>query len=99
MWKQINFSTDDPRPGATTHVQREVVDGTIENIEDKEEMEAEIQKVTELRFDYAHSAKITLSSLSEKLGYLSDTEFAEQLLSGTAEIPDDVDDTTALVLE
>ena len=53
----------------------------------------------EQRFDLAHSAPITMSSLAEKLGYLSDTEFAQQLLSGQVEIPSDVDDTTAIVLE
>ena len=40
-----------------------------------------------------------MSSLAEKLGYLSDTEFATQLLRGKALIPSDVDDTTAMVLD
>ena len=62
-------------------------------------MEKEIQVVTELRFDLAHSAPITLSSLSTKLGYLSDTEFAAELLGGRAKIPSDVDAQTALVLK
>lgn len=99
MWPTINRSVDDPRLGATDHVQRLRRDGTIENITDKDAMNAEIQYVTEQRFDLAHSAPITMSSLATKLGYLSDTEFAKQLLGGHVNIPSDVDDTTTLVLE
>ena len=40
-----------------------------------------------------------MSSLAARLDYLSDTEFAQQLLSGQVEIPLDVDDTTTIVLE
>ena len=68
-------------------------------MENEEEMVREIQTVTEQRFDLAHSAPITMSSLAEKLGYLSDTEFAKQLLQGEALIPSDVDDTTTMVIE
>ena len=50
-------------------------------------------------FDLVHSTNISLSSLKEKLQYPSNKEFAKELLDGTAEIPDDVDDTTALVLK
>ena len=44
------------------------------------------------------SAPITMSSLREKLGFLLDTEFANNLLSGKVDIPDDVDDVTAMIL-
>ena len=40
-----------------------------------------------------------MSSLAARLDYLSDTEFAQQLLSGQVEIPLDVDDTTTIILE
>ena len=98
MWFTINRSLDDPRLGATMKVQK-VVNGEVVEIDNKEAMNAEIQLVTEKRFDLAHSAKITLSSLQEKLGYLSDTEFAKELLGGEAVIPADVDETTTMVLE
>jgi hypothetical protein len=44
------------------------------------------------------STPITMSSLREKLGFLSDTKFANNLLSGNVDIPDDVDDVTAMIL-
>jgi hypothetical protein len=69
----------------------------VDIIETKE-MNAEIQQVTEQRFDLSMSASITISSLQEKLGFLSDTEFATNLLSGKVEIPDDVDNVTAMIL-
>ena len=40
-----------------------------------------------------------MASLANNLGYLLDTEFAQQLLSKQVAIPLDVDDTTAIVLE
>ncbi len=43
-------------------------------------------------------ASITMSSLQEKLGFLSDTKFATNLLSGDIKIPDNVDDVTAMIL-
>ena len=98
VWYVINRALDDPRLGATLKVQK-MVNGEVTAITDKEDMNAEIQQVTEKRFDLAHSAKISLSSLKDKLGYLSDTEFAKELLDGSVDIPSDVDDTTTLVLE
>ena len=97
-WWKINAVTDDPKTGAINRVDREER-GKIVAVRDKEGMEREIQAVTELRFDLAHSAPVTLSSLSTKLGYLSDTEFAAELLGGRAKIPADVDARTALVLK
>ena len=55
----INRSLDEPRLGPTLKVQKMVNDVMVE-IEDKEEMNTEIQKVTAKRFDLAHSANITL---------------------------------------
>ena len=72
MWRAINQSVDDARLGATDHVQRVRPDGSIENITDPEEMNAEIQYIMEQRFDLAHRAQITVSSLAKKLGYLPD---------------------------
>ncbi len=58
-----------------------------------------IQEETEFHFHLAHSAYITKTSISSKLGYLLDTEVSRQLIDGTYEIPMDVDDATALVME
>ena len=62
-------------------------------------MNAEIQEVTERRFDLSMSAPITMTSLRERLGFLSDTDFAIQMLRGEVHIPPDVDASTTLVLE
>ena len=40
-----------------------------------------------------------MTSLQEKLGFLSDTDFAVQMLRGEVHIPPDVDAPTTLVLE
>ena len=80
-WWRVNKVTDEPKLGAISRVEREER-GRIVEIRDREGMEKEIQVVTELRFDLAHSAPITLSSLLTKLGYLSDTEFAAELIGG-----------------
>jgi hypothetical protein len=55
-------------------------DGEVVDITETEEMNREIQAVTEKRFDLSMSAPITMSSLREKLGFLSDTDFATRFL-------------------
>jgi hypothetical protein len=45
------------------------------------------------------SAPITMSSLREHLGFLSDTEFAMNMLWEEVHIPADVDDTTTIVIK
>ena len=98
MWRRINRALDKPSLGAIPFVQRLenglVVDATATN-----EMNREIQTVTEKRFDLSMSAPITMSSLRTRLGFLSDTDFANNLLTGNVHIPWDVDDVTATVLE
>jgi hypothetical protein len=39
-----------------------------------------------------------MSLLREKLGFLSDNKFATNLLSGNVEIPDGLEDVTAMIL-
>ncbi len=79
-------------------MQREA-QGEIVDIYETEAMNKEIQVITEQRFDLSTSAPITMTSLREWLGFLSDTEFAMQMLRGKVHIPSDVDATTTLVLE
>ncbi len=47
----------------------------------------------------AAEASISNTRLIEQLGYLVDSEIAQQLIEGTYDIPDEVDNATALVLE
>ena len=79
-WRAIHRVTDNPCLGAITFVQRETNDGTID-ITDMDEMCEEIQNVTERQFALAESAPVSNSSLADKVGFLSNTEFALELLS------------------
>jgi hypothetical protein len=98
IWHRINRALDDPSVGAIPFVQREE-DGVVRDITDTEEMNKEIQTVTEKRFDLSRSAPITMSSLRTHLRFLSDTDFASHLLSGEVHIPWDVDNVTATIIE
>ncbi len=73
--------------------------GEVVDIYKTQAMNTEIQKVTKQRFDLSMSALITMTSLRGQLGFLSDTDFAIQMLSGEAHIPSDIDASTTLVLE
>ena len=97
MWGWIGRATNDPKSGSVTRVER-VVNGVKEEFVTKESIEECIQEESLARFQLAHSAKINKSSLSWKLGYLSDTDIAREMLEGTYDIPDDVDDVTHMVL-
>jgi hypothetical protein len=70
----------------------------VVDITDTKEMNAEIQQVTEQCFDLSMSTPITMLLLWEKLGFLSDTKFANNLLSGDVDIIDDVNNVTAMIL-
>jgi hypothetical protein len=98
MWRRINRALDKPSLGAIPFVQR-LENGLVVDVTETDEMNREIQTVTEKRFDLLMSAPITMSSLRTKLGFLSDTDFANNLLTGNIHIPWDVDDVTATVLE
>jgi len=98
MWRRINRALDKPSLGAIPFVQR-LEKGLVVDVTAMDEMNREIQTVTEKRFDLSMSAPITMSSLRTRLGFLSDTDFANNLLTGDVHIPWDVDDVTATVLE
>ena len=73
--------------------------GEVINIYKTKAMHLEIQVTTEQRFNLSMSAPITMTSLQDSLGVLSDMEFATQMLCGEIDIPSDVNTTTTLVLE
>ncbi len=74
-------------------------DGEVIDITETEEMNKELQDVTEKRFDLSMRAPITMLSLCKKLGFLSNTDFAISLLQGDIHIPDDIDNVTMTVIE
>jgi hypothetical protein len=98
MWRRINRALDKPSLGAIPFVQR-LENGLVVDVTATDKMNREIQTVTEKRFNLSMSAPITMSSLRPRLGFLSDTNFANNLLTGDVHIPWDIDDVTATVLE
>ena len=100
MWYFINRSQKDPRSKAVHIVQRvSAEDGTIEDSTTKEDTEDFIFAENEYRFQLANDAPISSTKLIEQLGYLADSDIAQQIVEGSFEIPDELDDATALILE
>jgi hypothetical protein len=54
--------------------------GEVINIYETDAMNLEIQTATEQQFNLSMSAPITMISLRDRLGFLSDTKFAMQML-------------------
>ncbi len=52
-----------------------------------------------MRFSLAHSAPIMTSLLGERLRYLSDKSLAKAIITGTYDIPTDLDPATAMILK
>jgi hypothetical protein len=97
MWGRINRALDKPSLGAIPFIQR-MENGQVVDITDTNEMNKEIQTVTVKWFDLSMSAPITMSSLRTRLGFLSNTDFANSLLAGDVHIPWNVDNVTATIL-
>ena len=98
MWYFINRSQKDKRCSAFHFVQTEV-DGQIYETSTQYETESSIFEEIETRFQLACEAPISRTKLIDQLGYLGDSEIAAQIVGGTYEIPAEVDDATALILE
>lgn len=58
-----------------------------------------ISEENEIRFYMAADAPISKTLLIDQLGYLGDSEIAQQLAEGSFKIPDEISDATALILE
>ena len=98
IWHRINRAIDDPSLGAVPFVQR-MENGHVIDIQEVDKMNREIQVTTEKCFDLSMSAPITMSSLREHLGFLSDTEFVMNMLWEEVHIPADVDNATTIVIK
>ena len=64
----------------------------------KSEMEQAIQQEVRARFNLGHKAPIARTLLGEELKYLSNSEVAFEIISGTYSIPEYLDDATKLIL-
>ena len=97
VWRRINKVT---RPASGRSCMQVQIDnkGHVITLNEKEDIEWEIQRECENRFQLGHSAPITRSLLGEELCYFQNPQIAEQILNGTYPIPDDMDNPTALMI-
>jgi hypothetical protein len=97
VWSLIKRTVRDPRSPSVMKVQR-LTDGELQEFREQDEIESEIQKECEARFTLAHSAPIMNSLLGEKLRYLEDEDIARQIITGTYDIPAEIDEATKMIL-
>jgi len=98
MWYLIKRTVKDPHSPSVLRVQR-VVKGEITEYTVQEDVEQAIQRECEVRFLLAHSAPIMNSLFGEKLRYLSDEALAKEIITGTYDIPTNLDPATAMILK
>ena len=77
-------------------VQR-VLGGEPKEYSIQEDVENAIQRECEIRFSLAHSAPIMSTLLGNWLRYLGDEELARSIITGTFDIPVDLDPETTLI--
>ena len=65
----------------------------------QEDVEQAIQRECKVWFSLAHSAPIMNSLLGEKLRYLSHESLDKVIITGTYNIPTDLDPATAMILQ
>jgi len=100
MWGNLryNFTENGGRSNAVTRVER-IEDGEIVEYTEQESLEQVVREMTQDRFTLADSSPLCNGLLGEQLGYLADTTVAQSILDGTFVPPQEVADSTILVLE
>jgi len=98
MWYLIKRTVKEPSNPSVLRVQW-VVNGEVKDYVVQEDVEQAIQCECEIRFTLAHSAPIMQTLLGERLRYLSDEALARSIITGTYDIPTDLDPATKLILE
>jgi hypothetical protein len=98
MWFLIKRMVKDPQSPSVLQVQR-VVSGEVKEYVVQEDVEQAIQKECEVRFSLAHSTPIMTTLLRERLHYLLDETLARSIITGTYDIPSDMDPATKLILK
>ena len=98
VWYLIKRTVKEPKSPSVLKVQK-IIEGEVHEYKEQEDVEQVIQQECEVRFTLAHSAPIMRTLLGERLRYLSDEEIARQIITGTYEIPDDLDPATSLILK
>ncbi len=98
MWYLIKRTVKDPHSPSVLKVQR-VIGGKTNKYAIQEDAENAIQRECKVRFSLAHSAPIMTTLLGDRLKYLKDEELARSIITGTYDIPADLDPATALILK
>jgi hypothetical protein len=98
MWYLIKRTVKDPRSLSVRKVQR-VIDGETNEYTIQEDMENAIQRECEFRFSLSHSAPIMTMLLGNQLRYLGDEDLARSIVTGTYNIPANLDPATTLILK
>jgi hypothetical protein len=84
-WSATQRATGEQRMGATLIVQK-YVHRKFVNVLEATEMNREVKIKMEMRFNLAHSAAITRSSLQQLVGYCANTKNAKDLLQDSHSI-------------
>jgi hypothetical protein len=95
MWHLIKRTLKDPHSLSMLKVQQALGGETKEYIV-QEDVENAIQRECKIRFSLAHSATIILTLLGNQLRYLGDKEVARSIITGTFNIPAELDPATTL---
>ncbi len=98
MWYLIKRTVKDPHSPSVLKVQQVINRETNEYII-QEDVENAIQRECEIRFSLAHSAPIMSTLLGKQLRYLMDKELARLIITGTYNIPTNLDAATTLILK
>ncbi len=98
MWFLIKRTVKDPQSPSVLRMQR-VLNGEVKEYVVQEYVEQAIQRECEVRFSLAHSAPIMTTLLGECLRYLSDETLARLIITGTYNIPSDMDPAIKLILK
>jgi hypothetical protein len=98
MWYLIKHTVKDTHSPSMLKVQQ-VLDGETKEYFIQEDMENAIQRECKIRFSLTHSTPIMSTLLGEQLRYLKDKELARSIITGTYDIPTNLDAATTLILK
>ncbi len=98
MWHLIKCTVKDPH-SPSVHKVQQVLDGETKEYIIQEDVENAIQRECKIRFSLAHSAPIMSTPLGKRPRYLKDEELARSIITGTYNIPANMDSATTLILK
>jgi hypothetical protein len=98
MWYLLKRMVKNPHSPSILKVQR-VINGEVQEYEVQKDVENATQRECKIRFSLVHSAPIMTTLLGEQLQYLSNKSLALAIITGTYDIPSDMDPATKLILE